>query len=105
MLGSQDDQHEQWGRALDRARRRGVRVTGRGVRRRDGARVYTVISGSSSGTWHLVVVAGKRLVCDCTASRFGRICVHRAVVHERIVTEQQAEQGRTFDRPEGSDAV
>ena len=105
MRGSQYDQHEQWGRALDRARERGVRVTGRGVRRHDGARVYTVSSASASGTWHLVIVAGKRLGCDCAASRFGRICVHRAVVHERIVTDQQAEQGRTFDRPEGGDAA
>ncbi len=98
-------QNEQWHCALDRARRLGVRVTGKGVRRRDGAPVYTVSSASAPGLWHLVVVTGKRLVCDCAASRYGRICIHRAVVHERIAAERTT--GRMAQNPgsESGDAA
>lgn len=92
-------------RALERARRRGVCVTGKGVRRRDGAHVYTVSSGSAPGLWHLVVVAGRRLVCDCAAGQYGRLCVHRAVVHERIAAERATGWRAASEGPEGGDAA
>lgn len=82
------NQREQWEHALVRARRRGIQVTSKGKRRSDGAEVYSVSSGSVAGRWHLVVVAGKRLVCDCEASRYGRMCSHRAVVRARLLAER-----------------
>lgn len=88
-------------KVLERARKRGVRVTGRGVRRQDGSRVYTVSGASEPGTWHLVAVTGERLVCDCLAGRYGRVCVHRAVVHERIMLERMT----AHNGPEGGDAA
>lgn len=92
-------------RALQRARERGVRVMGRGARRRDGARVYVVNSASGQGVWHLVAVVEKRLVCDCAASRYGRVCVHRAVVHERIAAERTSGEMSEHPGPEGGDAA
>lgn len=92
-------------KALQRAHKRSVRVTGKGVRRRDGAQVYTVNSASEPGVWHLVTVTGKRLVCDCAASRYGRICVHRAVVYERIAAERTTGRMAGHPGPEGGDAA
>lgn len=86
-------QEEEIARALERARRR------------DGARVYAVSSGSAPGVRRLVVVVGKRLVCDCVAGRYGRVCVHRPVVHERIAGERATGQMEASRGPEGGDAA
>ena len=98
-------QKEVIARALQRARECGVRVMGSGARRRDGARVYVVNSASEPGVWHLVIVAGKRLACDCAAGRYGRICVHRAVVYERLAAERVTARMAEYAGPEGGDAA
>jgi hypothetical protein len=41
--------------------------------------------GRHRARYHLVQVAGRRLVCDCVASQCGRICSHRAAVHQALV--------------------
>jgi hypothetical protein len=100
---------EAFARALHRAHARGLLVTGKGSRKRDGAPVYTVTSSSQPGRWHLVAVVGARLQCDCQAGRRGLVCQHRAVVHERIASERtaerMAERMAECEGPEGGDAA
>jgi hypothetical protein len=43
-----------------------------GTRKRDGAAIYCVPSRTAPGTWHVIVVHGLELTCDCTAARHGR---------------------------------
>jgi uncharacterized Zn finger protein len=82
-------QAKQLARALEIAERDGLQVCGRGWTR-DGRRVYCVPSRTETNRWHLVIVAGVRLVCDCTAGQHGRICAHRAAVRSRILEEREA---------------
>lgn len=74
---------------------------------RDRSRVRTGAQArrSAPGVRRLVVVVGKRLVCDCVAGRYGRVCVHRAVVHERIAGERATGQMEASEGPEGGDAA
>ena len=81
-------------RALDRARRSGVRICGRGRRKSDGAPVIAVSSASQPGRWHLVVILPTRLACDCYAGRGGKLCTHRATVHQLLLSEWQKERDR-----------
>lgn len=80
-------------RALVRAAQRGIAIVGHGTRKRDGATVFLVSSGSQTGENHWVIVSAGRLICDCP-SRV--LCVHRAVVHARLATiaAHQAETAR-----------
>lgn len=49
------------------------------------------------------MVAGAYLVCNCHAGQRGMICQHRALVHERIEDELQAERtARRVDTPAGA---
>jgi hypothetical protein len=81
-------QVDELARALERAHARGVVITGTGTRKSDGARIIAVTSSRTPARWHLVAVVGNRLCCDCEAAKYGRICVHRAVAHERLVAER-----------------
>jgi hypothetical protein len=74
-------------RALLRANRRGILILATGTRKPDGARIYLTNSGSLEDGTHWVIVSGNRLTCDC-ASRV--ICVHKAIVHARLVSEHAA---------------
>lgn len=74
-------------RAYLRAQRRGIVILARGTRRADGSRLFLTNSGSQADGTHLVVVNGARLTCDCLARG---VCVHRAVVHARLVAEHAA---------------
>lgn len=88
-------QAEAIARALHRAKARGLEVIGKGTRKSDGATVYAVPSSSQPGRWHLVAVLGSRLQCDCQAGKLGKVCQHRALVHERILAERVALQAIT----------
>ncbi len=81
---------EQRQRALEIAVRDGLQVVGQGWTR-DGRQCFAVPSRSERNRWHLVVVVGTRLVCDCYAGRRGRVCAHRATVHERLLAERKAQ--------------
>ena len=49
--------------------------------------IYAVPSRSEANRWHLVVVDGLHLVCDCVAGQYGRYCAHRAAVRARLELE------------------
>jgi hypothetical protein len=82
-------QAAQYARGLEIAQRDVLTVVGHGVRKSDGAAVYVVPSRSQASVWHLVVVEGVNLVCDCIAARHGKYCFHRAAVRARILLEGQ----------------
>src|SRR5260221_8622084 len=62
-------------------------VVAHGTRKSDGAAVYAVPSRSEANRWHLVVVNGLHLACDCVAGHWGRYCAHRAAVRARLQLE------------------
>lgn len=82
-------------RAVDRAtaiaQRDSLEVVGVGVAS-GGQRLYAVPSRSQEGRWHVVVVQGARLFCDCTASQHGRYCAHRAAVRAHLQVEHDAKR-------------
>jgi hypothetical protein len=80
-------QAAQYQRGLAAAQRDALTVIGHGTRRSDGAAVYAVPSRSQENTWHLVVVHGLELTCDCAAAQHGRYCAHRAPVRARLELE------------------
>src|SRR5258706_13629735 len=49
--------------------------------------VYCVPSRTAPGTWHVIVVNGLELTCDCAAAKHGRYCAHRAAVRARLELE------------------
>jgi hypothetical protein len=75
--------------SLDIARRDGLEVVAHGTRKSDGAAIYCVPSRTAPGTWHIIVVNGLELTCDCTAAQQGRYCAHRAAVRARLELEAQ----------------
>jgi hypothetical protein len=56
---------QQYGRAAAIAKRDNLQVVAHGTRKSDGAAVYAVPSRSKANTWHLIVVEGLHLICDC----------------------------------------
>jgi hypothetical protein len=82
-------QAQQYARGLEIAKRDALTVVGHGTRKSDGAAVYALPSRSQANTWHLIVVNGLELTCDCTAARHGRYCAHRAAVRARLEIEAQ----------------
>jgi len=62
------------------------------IAKRDGLKVYAVPSWSQADVWHLVVVEGRTLVCDCEAAKHGRYCAHRAAVREEMEAEAEHER-------------
>jgi hypothetical protein len=82
-------QAAQYQRGLEIAKRDALEVRGHGVRKPDGAPVFAVPSRSQQNTWHLVVVNGLELTCDCAAAQHGRYCAHRAAVRARLELEAQ----------------
>lgn len=83
----QRTQQTQLDAAIERAERAGLEVVGTGHRRSDNARIYAVPSQSEPNRWHIVAVVGSRLVCDCVASQYGKICCHRAAVHVELTVQ------------------
>jgi hypothetical protein len=84
-------ERDELARALERARREGVQIAARGIRRSDGARVFGVTStsaGAESGVLRMVVVLPERLECSCPARV---ICKHRGVVYEELQAERERE--------------
>lgn len=73
---------EQKTKALEAARRDKLQVVAHGRRKTDGAAVCCVPSRTQPGRWHIVAVLSDRLECDCYASMHGRVCAHRACVHD-----------------------
>jgi len=78
-------------RAIERAMKLGVEVMGHGRMKGSHQRVYLVPSQRDPERhWHIVRVAGNRLICDC-ASRV--VCCHRGAVHMHLIVaaaEQEA---------------
>ncbi|SRR5258706_720696 len=82
-------QRTMYERAMAIAKRDGLEVVAHGTRKSDGAAVYAVPSRSQQNTWHLVVVQGLELTCDCEAAQHGRYCAHRAAVRARLEIEAE----------------
>src|SRR5258706_6302710 len=80
-------QQQQYERAAAIAKRDALAVVAHGTRKSDGAAVYAVPSRSEANRWHLVVVNGLHLACDCVAGQYGRYCAHRAAVRARLELE------------------
>jgi hypothetical protein len=66
-------------------------ITGQGTTK-TGDRVFAVASRSEENHWYLVVVHADRLECQCKASQYRGRCAHRQAVHDRLVTERDAER-------------
>jgi hypothetical protein len=73
-------QVQQYARGLEIATRDALTVRGHGTRKSDGAAIYAVPSRTEANTWHLIVVNGLELTCDCAAAKHHRYCAHRAAV-------------------------
>jgi hypothetical protein len=71
-------------RAITRATIFGIEVVGKGFRRSDHAQIFCTTSHSEPDRWHVVVLAGKRLVCDCKSRSY---CTHKASVHMFLLTQ------------------
>jgi hypothetical protein len=80
-------QAAQYQRGLEIAQRDALTVCAHGTRKSDGAAVYAVPSRTQANRWHLVVVNGLQLTCDCHAARYNRYCAHRAAVRCRLEIE------------------
>lgn len=82
-------------RAIERAHKAGIRIAGRGYRRADSARVVAVTSASEPNRWHPVAIYAAHLECDCEASqRWGKVCIHRGLVHELLAAETVERAGQ-----------
>ncbi len=94
-------QAAQYVRGLEIAQRDALTVVAHGTRKSDGAAIYCVPSRSQPGTWHVIVVSGLDLQCDCVAAQRGKYCCHRAAVRARLEIEAQVRrdtQGREVER-------
>ncbi len=80
-------QQTQYARAAAIPKWDALTVVAHGTRKSDGAAVYAVPSRSEANRWHLVVVNGLHLACDCVAGHWGRYCAHRAAVRARLELE------------------
>ncbi len=76
-------------RGLEMATRDALTVVAHGTLKSNGAAVYAVPSRSEANRWHLVVVHGLHLTCDCHAAHYNRYCAHRAAVRCRLEIEMQ----------------
>jgi hypothetical protein len=85
-------QAQQYARGLEMAQRDSLTVCAHGVRRSDGAPIYCVPSRTAPGTWHVIVVNGLDLQCDCAAAQHGKYCCHRSAVRARLILEAQVRQ-------------
>src|SRR5260370_11740281 len=85
-------QQQQYARGLEIATRDSLQVVAHGTRKSDGAAVYAVPSRSQANTWHLVVVEGLHLVCDCKRAKYNGYCAHRSAVRARLILEGQVRQ-------------
>ena|SRR5258706_9310034 len=85
-------QAAQYRRGLEIAQRDALTVCAHGTRKSDGAAIYCVPSRSQAGVWHVVVVSGLDLQCDCLAAQHGKYCCHRAAVRARLILEGQVRQ-------------
>src|SRR5258707_14928685 len=93
-------QAAQYVRGLEIAKRDALTVVAHGTRKSDGAAIYCVPSRSQAGTWHVIVVSGLDLQCDCVAAQRGKYCCHRAAVRARLEIEAQVRRG-TQERESG----
>jgi hypothetical protein len=80
----------QQARAVQIAKRDALCVVGHGTRKRDGVQVFAVPSRSEANRLHVVAVLSDRLECDCLASQNGRVCAHRACVHDYLLAGLRA---------------
>jgi hypothetical protein len=75
--------------ALARAAKENIRIVGKGTLTATGARFFIVSSKNYATTGRAYIVSiGEQLSCNCQASG---ICKHRAMVHQTLKDERQAE--------------
>ena len=76
--------------ALERAAKEGIRIIGTGTMKADGSHFWLVSSKDYATTnrAYIVTCDGEHLHCNCRASG---ICKHRAIVHQTLKDERQAE--------------
>jgi hypothetical protein len=77
-------------KALDRAHANGLQVRGHGTLKLAVARFLAIDSATLPNVWHIVVIRDGHLECDCEASKFGKLCKHRALAHKQLVAERAA---------------
>src|SRR5258705_12827415 len=92
-------QAAQYVRGLEIAKRDALTVVAHGTRKSDGAAIYCVPSRSQAGIWHVSIVSGLDLQCDCAAAQHGNYCCHRAATRQRL--EMEAQVRRDTQEPEG----
>jgi len=80
-------QAAQYKRGLEIAKRDALTVVAHGTRKSDGAAIYCVPSRTQANIWHVVVVEGANLVCDCLAAQHGMYCCHRAATRAQMLLE------------------
>jgi hypothetical protein len=91
----QTAQHSQLERAIERAMKLGVEVCGKGHLRGSNDRIYLVPSQRDPERhWHIVRVAGNRLICDCQ-SRV--VCCHQAAVHMHLIVAAAEKEARAAE--------
>jgi hypothetical protein len=78
---------QQFERAAAIAKRDALTVVAHGTVKATGSAVYAVPSRALANTWHLVVVNGLELTCDCHAAKYGKYCAHRAATRARLELE------------------
>src|SRR5258708_23903760 len=85
-------QAQAYARGMAIATRDSLTVVAHGTRKNDGAAIYCVPSRSLANTWHVIVVSGLDLQCDCLAAQHGKYCCHRSAVRARLILEGQVRQ-------------
>lgn len=76
-------------RATEIARERGHKVFTATVNA-TGATCYSVRSATDPNTFHILHIAGGRIVCDCSAHHHGHICSHAAAVRLFLIAQRDA---------------
>jgi hypothetical protein len=76
-------------RAMEIAQEKGHKVF-TGKSRQTGETVYTVRSASVKNLFHVLYIAGGRIICDCKCHRDGHICSHAAAVRLFLIEQRES---------------
>ena len=81
-------------RALQRARKAGLRIVGQGRIKQDGTPFVAVSSSREPNRYYLVIIGKTCLACECAAGLRDKMCMHRALVHARLLQRWREERDR-----------
>lgn len=81
-------------KAIERAEKNGIEVVAHGFAKKNNARIWCTNSHSDPDKWHVVMLVGRRLVCDCNSAV---ICAHRGAVHVELVIEAAKKQAEAVE--------